>query len=83
MILIMGGSMNIWLEWIGAILCIIAQLQRSLNPKWILLSFITSSIASLILGAYLLITKQYGLLLVEIVFVITNIIGYNKWKRLK
>lgn len=72
--------MKIW-EWLGAILCIIAQLQRSLNPKWIIMSFVTSSLASFVLAGYLFKTGQYGLLMVELVFIVTNIVGWYKWRK--
>jgi hypothetical protein len=73
----------LWLEYIGAALCIIAQLQRSLHPKWILVSFITSTISAIILSFYLIHTAQYGLLCVEIVFICTNVVGYYKWRLIK
>lgn len=69
------------LEYSGAALCILAQLQRSLNPKYIVLSFVTSSIAAIILSCYLILTQQYALLVVELVFIITNILGYFNWKK--
>ncbi len=72
-----------WLQYIGASLCILAQFQRTLNPKWIFLSFTTSSISAIILSAYLILTQQWGLLAVEITFIVTNIYGTFKWKKLR
>jgi hypothetical protein len=68
------------LQYLGAGLCILAQLQRSLSTNLMLASFITSSIAAILLTVYYFLTVQYALIAVEVVFIITNIKGYILWR---
>ena len=68
------------LQYLGAGLCILAQLQRSLSTNLMLASFLTSSISAVILTVYYFMTAQYALIAVEVVFIITNINGYLIWR---
>ncbi len=75
--------MDIWvaLQYLGSALAIAAQVNRSMFPKYIIASFTISTISAIILGIYFLDTGQNGLILIEVVFIITNTLGIFQWRR--
>lgn len=71
------------LQYIGSAFCILSQIQRTLKPSWVYFSFTSSNISAIILALYSFLTYQYGLLFMNLFFIVTNCIAYFTWKNKK
>lgn len=67
------------LEYIGAAAAIIGSLMLTHKLPGYSYGFVFFLVASISLAAFFLHAQQYGALLMEIVFIYTNLVGIKRW----
>lgn len=68
-----------WLQWVGCVFGLAGSLMLPLNRPWSGWGFVPFLISNVFWGAFAIATQSNGLLVMQVGFVVANVVGVCKW----
>lgn len=69
------------LQYIGATLGILGMAGITMSPSKVVLAMAVTASSCVVMGLYGLLTAQYGIALAQLVYLVLNIYGVYRWRK--